>query len=86
MNESTLMTTTVTGEEIAEVTEKIETAIMGTQRGHAIVALLSMVIILMKPDITMDEMAAQVEAISRYICLSLDDTGITVKTDPAKMN
>jgi hypothetical protein len=86
MNESTLMTTTVTGDDVAAVTMKIEEAIIGTPRGHAIVALLSMILILMKPDITMEEMGTQVENISRYICLSLDDTELRVVDDPSKLN
>lgn len=63
---------TATGEEIGNVINTIEEALIGTKKGHASIALLAMFVQLQYPDISQENAFRAVQEISEYICVYLD--------------
>lgn len=62
----------VSGEEISRIVKQIEPSLDGIPRAHGIIALLSLAIIAMYPDITPEDLTMGVKEVSRHICLLLD--------------
>ena len=66
---------TATGEVINGVVEKLESVLEGETRTNAIIALLSLTLVLMEPEISTELLQAGVQDISRYMCLYLEGSG-----------
>lgn len=74
-----IVETTATGEEINVLVTAIEDTIMGAPRGHGIIALLSLTLMLMNPDITPDELQQGVRDTSQFICMLVEDAATGVE-------
>lgn len=61
-----------TGEEISAIVSQLEDSLINIPRGHGIIALLSMALILMDPEILPEQLQQGVRDTSHYICLLLD--------------
>lgn len=61
-----------TGEEISAITYKIEDALVGVQRSHAIIACLSCSLILMYPGLNPEQLVEGVRDVSQFICMWLE--------------
>ena len=70
---SNIAESTASGQEIEAIVTQIEPVIVGIPRGKTIIALLSMVLVLMNPDITPVKLQDGVRDVSRFICLLLDE-------------
>lgn len=70
----------VTYEELDVLLTKIEEALVGEKRGHAITALISEAFIIMNPMISPDDLKRVVLEASRNMCLLID--GVVVDDDP----
>lgn len=62
-----------TGEQIGPVVAKIEEALADVSRTHALIALISVVLLLQHPDISAEQMYEGVKDISRFTCMWLSD-------------
>ena len=62
-----------TSEEINPVIERIEDALRGCRRDHALIAVISMSIALMNPDISIEKLAQALKDVSQFICMVVDD-------------
>lgn len=60
---------TSTGADVYRVVKQLEPALVGIPRHEAIMAMLSMVIILMDPEIDEIKLARGVKEVSEFICL-----------------
>lgn len=67
---------TATAEEISNIADHLEMVLEGTPTGHAIIAMLSTIILLQHPTVTPDELQLIVSESSRFICMMLEGTGI----------
>lgn len=85
MKQSTIYDAVFTGEEISPIVGQLEGILMNVKRGPAIVALLSMSIILQNPEISEDELHNAVRDTSRYICLLLEGEPVS-ETEKRVMN
>ena len=83
MTNSTIQESCATGEEISQIVAQLETHLINVPRGHGIIALLSIVLIMMYPDITPDVLQKGVQDVSRYICLMLEGVD---KGEQVRMN
>jgi hypothetical protein len=72
---------TASSQEIFDVIEKIEPAIDGIRESHVVMALLTMVLAIQKPDLSAEELGNGVKEVSRFVCMLLDSP-----TDKSKMN
>ena len=64
-----------TGDEVARIIyERILPNVVNEERSKVIIALLTMTLSMMKPDITPEEIQEGVKGTSEYICLFLGDT------------
>lgn len=80
----TMVTETfASGEEVGMVVRDLEAALEGKNGGHAIIAMLSLVVVMQKPDIQPEDLAVVVRDTSRFICMSLEGTG-SIENDPAQ--
>lgn len=61
-----------TGEEINEIISNIEPALYDVNRGHAIIALLSLSLILMNPMVSEEDLHRGVKETSQFMCLFLE--------------
>jgi len=76
-----------TGEEINNIVTKIEDVLQDAPRGHAIISCLSLVLILMNPLLTPQELQTGVKDVSQYICCWLEGTsGTQDEGDKVVMN
>lgn len=73
MSNSYIVQAHATGEEVSQVVMGIEESLVGVQKGVAIIALLSMTIMLMKPEIATEDLHDAVRDTSQYICLLMSD-------------
>lgn len=64
-----------TGEEINQICLRLEPLLADCPPGHAIIAMLSLVIIMQNPSITPEELQGCLDDVSKYICLRIDGTG-----------
>lgn len=71
-NRSNIVQSSATGEEISGIILKLEDALDGTNRGHAIIALLSLVLVMMNPELTPEELRLGVRDTSQFICMVLE--------------
>jgi len=77
MTHGQIVQTAATGEEISQIINKIEEQLDGVQRGHAIIALLSLTLVVMYPDITPAQLQSGVKDISQFVCMWLE--GVTTE-------
>ena len=73
MTETMISTAHATGEEIFEIASRIEPALIGVPRGHAVISMLSIAITIMNPDISPEKLQEGVKGASEWICLFLAD-------------
>lgn len=64
-----------TGEEVNEVVLAIEEVIADSPRTVTIIALLSLVLMLMNPDITPEELQVGVRDTSQFVCMICEGAG-----------
>lgn len=79
---NTIHTTTASSEAIGSIVGKIEDALEGEASGSVIIALLSLVILLQKPDISPEQLQSIIRDTSHYICLALDESEINPSGEP----
>ena len=72
MSNSIIQEAHVTYEELDALLTKLEEVLVGTQRGHAITALISMVFIIMNPMVGPEDLKRIVLEASRNMCLLID--------------
>lgn len=74
MSKSIIQESFATGEEINVICERIEDTLaeLGTSRPHALMALISLTLVLMNPGISEEDLQDGVKEVSRYICLLLE--------------
>lgn len=72
MSNSHIVESTATGQEIADIVAGVQEALLGVPRGHAIIACLSMALILQNPDISPEQLQSGIKDVSRYVCLLLE--------------
>lgn len=79
---------TATGEEINEICVKLEDALvaMGISQAHAVIAMLSLVLIIQNPTLSPEELTEALKDVSQYICLRLEGTGTDENGEPEKAN
>ena len=65
----TIVETTADGAQIAELVLQLEGVLGDVERGPALISLLSLVLIIMHPDITAEQLADSVKDVSKYICM-----------------
>lgn len=63
-----------TGPQIEALVDKLVFTLDGSERHHAIIALTTLALILMKPDITPDQIEDGVKGVTGYICTLLSHT------------
>lgn len=83
----------VSGEDIHPIILRLEDALDGTPKVHALIALTSAIILFQRPDITPDELYEGVREVSRFTSLWLTGVGSAAATeiagelpDKSKMN
>lgn len=87
MDESNIELVAASGEEIEQVVSLLEPVLVGIPRVHAFIALLSMAIVTMKPDVSDEQLHDSLEEISEYMCMILSEESITVSVnDKPQMN
>lgn len=67
----TLVEETATGEEIHAVMKNLEMALKGVPRGHAVIACLAMVLSIMNPNLTEQQMKDGVYGASEWLATFL---------------
>ena len=80
MTHGQIVQTAATGEEISQIINRVEEQLDGVQRGHAIIALLSLTLVVMYPDINPSQLQTGVKDISQFVCLWLE--GINGDDEP----
>lgn len=71
-NKSIITETKATSETINELVNRIEEAMDGVPTGAVVISLLSLVLLLQKPDITPEQLQGCIKDVSRYVCLQLE--------------
>lgn len=66
---------TVPGDEIVGIALDLEEALDGVPRNHAIIALLSVVVTILNPDLSVQEIQDGVRGASEWLCLFLEGRG-----------
>lgn len=59
------------GNDIAAIVESLQPVLTGLPRANALIACLSVVLTIMNPDITADELSDGITETSRFICMFL---------------
>lgn len=86
MQDGFIIEATASGEEIAKIVGGIEEVLQGVPKGHCIISLLSLVILMSKPDISTEDLHDTVEGASKYICMLMDGAGKSSVTPANLMN
>lgn len=89
MVESSVVRTEAPSEIIAEIVGRIEDAVVGTRPGHCIIALLSLAILIQKPDISVEALQHVLRDTSNFLCLALDGVDAVEQSgaiEPNKLN
>lgn len=76
-------TTWATGDEIRNVADRIQTALDGVTPEHALITMLSLIIIIQRPNISPENLQTAVNEASTFICLLLDGLGDEPPAEPA---
>lgn len=79
---SSITDTTATTDTIGVIVGKIENALDGESAGAVIIAMLSLVVLLQKPDVTPVQLQTLIRDTSRFICLSLDGVEANPSGEP----
>lgn len=69
---NTITEARATSDAIGNIVGRIEDTLQGESSGTVIIALLSLVILLQKPDVTPEQLQILIRDTSRFICLGLD--------------
>lgn len=85
MTESYVHQSTASGEQILPIIANLEAALEGVKRNHAVIALLSLVLVIQKPTISQEELYEGVKQISEYICLVLEEATMAEDLTEAEM-
>lgn len=64
---------TASGEEIHNLVAAIEPVLVGSSKGSAMIACLSIVLSLQNPNLSPEDRVEGVQKVSEYICLWLDE-------------
>ena len=64
--------TTASSEAIGTIVGKIENVLEGESSGSALIAMLSLCVLMQKPDINPEQLQGAIRDTSRFICLLLD--------------
>lgn len=75
-----------TADEISPIIDQLQGQLINVKRGPAIVALLSMCIMLQNPNLGMDDLQDIVKETSQFICMMLDDSDSVPDEDKKRMN
>jgi hypothetical protein len=81
---NTITEARATSDVIESIVGRIEDTLQGESSGVVIIALLSLVILLQKPDCTPEQLQTLIRDTSRFICLGLD--GVEVPINPSQIN
>lgn len=85
MSTSNLITeTTASSESIGILVGKLETALEGEASGNALIAMLSLCVLMQKPNIAPEQLQAAIRDTSRFICLVLEGMDATVNPSTGK--
>ena len=77
MTQNSMITnTTATSEDIGVLIEKLETALEGEISGNCLIAMLSLCVLMQKPNIEPEQLQAAIRDASRFICLVLEGMDI----------
>lgn len=76
------------GIEIAPIVDRLEAALEGVPRTHALIALTSIILLLQHPNISQEAIYNGVRDVSRYVCLWLagEDGSSDEPMDKSKLN
>lgn len=74
----------IEAEEVGNIVEQLEDSLEDIPTGHAIVAMLSLVVLKQKSDISQDELQEVVYKASSYICELLDEVELLSPNVAAK--
>ena len=72
-----LISATATGDQVAEIVDKIDDAVSGYPYSHVIMGCLALVIVTQKPDITPEALEKAIFDVSQYVVMLLGDQGDT---------
>jgi hypothetical protein len=78
---STIVETTASGEQVAEIVSELELVLEDVERAPALISLLSLALIIMHPAITPEELQAGVRDTSKFMCMLHDPAANTELTD-----
>ena len=71
-------------EELMGIIKKIEAAIIGEREDRAVMALLALTIVIMRPEITNTQLATGIERVSREICLLAAEDDLVATAEVSK--
>ena len=86
VNESTILETKATGEEIEAVIAAIEPSLVNRPTHHVLIACLSLAILIMHPDISPEKLQAAVKGTSQYICMLLSGVDESNRVPKEQLN
>ena len=64
------------GEQVAAVVGMLEDTLQGCPRSLAIIALLTMTVVLQNPTISPDDLQTTIKEVSRFLCMMLEGTDV----------
>lgn len=90
----TTIRTEATSDDIERVAQKVEDALVGESLSLSIMSMLSLIVLIQKPNCTPEQLQSLVRDTSHFICLALDsvealpgtDPGITFATPSSRIN
>ena len=86
MSETTITEIRATSEEIIQIVDELEPIVLAYPPAHSIMAMLSITLMMQKPDITPKEISDGVRAVSEAVCTFLASTTEEHKKNRALMN
>ncbi len=75
MTEEPIVMTKASGQEVADIVRKIVSTLEGENKGHAIMALISLLLILQKPSLGAEDIQEGIKDVSQFVCMWLDSKG-----------
>ena len=75
-----------TGMDVHNIVEKIEPVLAGLPRGHVLIALMTMAIIIQHPEITPEQLQEGVKGLSQWMALFLSTTDESGETPKELLN
>ena len=68
-----MISATATGDQIAEIVDKIDMAVEGYPSSHVLMACIALTVVMQKPDITPDALERAIYDVSQYVVMLLGD-------------